>query len=335
MSKELVPCVPILNWSMKAFSLVLVLIIIPIALRFCYRKKHIPNRWVFLSGMSLLVSTIIILSVNPFLYPFNCGLYVGGKTLHGWLFSISAAACAIQNGALLSLCYKRLELTFGNAKLSQFKLKKCTKCFFLFMNISYWTLCIIGFISVFVVQQFNSKLYYTVVFILSLSVGPLYLILLISTSCLFIYKMREFIISVNNDTALFRVTWRFAVLFSISFTTTFIHFILIVVQIDSTNKVEAKWRFYLRLYLWILDVFTNAVCTVMTYNGFEKGYEVLCGKCCAYKTGWCFCSPNKYIKCSHCWSVSHKLAFQAKKYIPDNNNNQTNSHGQIQGEVKV
>ena len=158
--------------------------------------------------------------------------------------------------------------------------------------------------------------------------------------------MRQFIISVNNDTELFHVTWRFAVLFCISFTTTFIHYILIIVQVDSTDKVEPEWIFYLRLYLWILDVFTNAVCTVLTYNGFEKGYEMLCGKCCAYKTGCCcYCArenakdvskkgDDQYIKCGYCCSKSHKLAHQAKKYIPDNSSNQINSHEQISGKCE-
>ena len=210
--------------------------------------------------MILLIVTISALSIMPFYSWVSCGSdwNIPGRLIDQAFESLSA----MQSGFLTLLSFLRLYTALQIPKVDEFRLRSSTKIFFGVLHILYWLCIFILWLNPIFPYIFHIHFLLIVVLLL------VFVILMISTSVLFCYKMCSIIRVFDADDELIeikRTIKRFAILFGISIFISLCN--TIITGFTHSVDDESEHIFYLHLLFWIFDIYTNAICTVLTYKG--------------------------------------------------------------------
>ena len=254
-------------WSIFAliFSICMSYIIILFFKYHCHPNTESPTppKILFIAGIFYTIITFlncVQYLINGIYWAATCNKYSPALLFSGIILYV------LQTYFLWLILFLRLYIVFRN---SAYKLSKCTIIFF----ISMFTILPIATFSLFnpSVQSNGWRVY-----IIAISVFVLSILLSLSISIIFLYKLFIIYKAVqfkSDDTFLSLITKNtILVVISISFSVINLVVTALVPDIGYTFSLA-----FIRHFMFLFDIFTNFICVTLAFQCFDNYYDIFCG----------------------------------------------------------
>ena len=251
---------------------ILISISIVMAFKFCKNKQQNKKITQKLLEIIFIVMTFVFLLMYPLGLWNPCteiwDKYIGAQYAQVYIFIYYG-----QNGAMITLTFYKLYFVLQNTAL---KTTKSTNICIFFCNTIFWILPISLIIYLIIFNQGTGYIIHIC------AMGLLFIILFLWANILLIYKLNK-VQRFSQDEQIKQLIRKITTLYSTSvFITVTYNLVLTMIMTlsDDSDWVEQHidTLLVIAIIAFLLDIFTNFLCVMLTYNVFNDWYINLCGK---------------------------------------------------------